>query len=421
VSATGTYQPQFTQSRSGTYSNSFVSFKAVTQSTTTATPTFSPTGGTYSTAQTVTISDTTPGALIYYTTNTTPPTTSSTPYTGAITVSASETINAIAAAANLQQSAVGSASYTIQVQAATPTLSPASGTYSSAQTVTISDATPGALIYYTTDTTPPTTSSTPYTGAITVSSSETLNAIAVASGYAMSAVGSATYSIQPSSITLVCPPTSLPGGASNTGGLLHVGTCDVNPQGNTFLVLVGTLRPSTAGMVSVTDDHNPNSAWVGPVSCANSTDANGGNNYLYYLSSSVAATNGIGITVTPTSNTFTAAILIEVKGLDPSHLIDQCGGNSNQPASSLITSPSLTTQFANDLLVDWGSCQNGSSTMAPGYTNWAFLHMQYGMTGMGGCQAALQIVSATGTYQPQFTQSRSGTYSNSFVSFKGLN
>ena len=405
------------------YATSAVGSATFTIQVPAATPTFSPAAGTYSTTQTVTISDATSGASIYFTTNGTTPTTSSTPYTGAVTVSASETLNAIAVATGYSTSAVGSAAYTIQTQlvpAATPTFTPAGGTYAATQTVTISDSTPGALIYFTTNGTTPTSSSTPYTGPVTVSTSETLNAIAVASGYSTSAVGSAIYTIQSSSITLVCPPTSLPGGGNNTAGVLHVGTCDVNPQGNTFLLLVRIL-PSTASMVSVTDDHNPNSAWVGPVACANSTDANGGNNYLYYLSSSVAATNGIVITVTPASNTSIAALLVEVKGLDPSHLIDQCGNNNNQPASSIITSPSLTTQFPNELLIDWGSCQYGYPSMASGYANWTFLHSQYGMYGMGTCQAALQIVSATGTYQTQFTQSGSGTYSNSFVSFKALN
>ena len=51
-------------------------------------------------------------------------------------------------------------------QAATPTFSPAAGTYSGAQSVTISDATSGATIYYTTNGTTPTTSSTKYTGTI---------------------------------------------------------------------------------------------------------------------------------------------------------------------------------------------------------------------------------------------------------------
>jgi hypothetical protein len=80
-------------------------------------------------------------------------------------------------------------------QAATPTFSPAAGTYSSAQTVTISDTTSGAAIYYTTNGTTPTTSSSVYSSPITVSATETLEAIATATGYSQSAVGSAAYTI----------------------------------------------------------------------------------------------------------------------------------------------------------------------------------------------------------------------------------
>jgi len=77
---------------------------------------------------------------------------------------------------------------------ATPTFSPAPGTYSSAQ-VTLSDTTPGAIIYYTTNGSSPTTSSTRYTSAIAVSSTTTIQAIAVASGYNNSAVATGTYTI----------------------------------------------------------------------------------------------------------------------------------------------------------------------------------------------------------------------------------
>jgi hypothetical protein len=79
--------------------------------------------------------------------------------------------------------------------AATPTFSVAAGSYTSAQTVAISSTTPGATIYYTTNGTAPTTSSMLYGGAITVSGSETVEAIAVESGYTNSTVASAAYVI----------------------------------------------------------------------------------------------------------------------------------------------------------------------------------------------------------------------------------
>jgi len=162
-------------------------------SPTTATPTFSPVGGTYSTPQSATISDTTAGAVIYYTTDGTTPTTSSPQYSGPISVVASTTIKAIAVS-NSVSSYVGTATYTLQ--AATPTFNPLGGSYSSPQSVTISDASPGVTIYYTTNGTTPTTSSTVYTGPITVSQTETVKAIAAAAGWTTSSVASAHYKIR---------------------------------------------------------------------------------------------------------------------------------------------------------------------------------------------------------------------------------
>ena len=84
-------------------------------------------------------------------------------------------------------------------QAATPTFSPAAGSYSSPQTVTISDTTSGVTLFYTNDGTTPTTSSAVYTGPITVNSTETIKAIAAGSGYTNSAVATASYTITLSS------------------------------------------------------------------------------------------------------------------------------------------------------------------------------------------------------------------------------
>ena len=78
---------------------------------------------------------------------------------------------------------------------ATPSFSPASGTYLEAQDVTISTTTEGATIYYTTDGSEPSTSSSVYSSAINVSSNMTIKAMATATGYDNSAVATAEYTI----------------------------------------------------------------------------------------------------------------------------------------------------------------------------------------------------------------------------------
>src|SRR5207244_755301 len=126
-----------------------------------ATPAFSPGGATYTGSVTVSISDATSGATIYYTTDGSTPTTSSAVYTAPIAGTKNTTIRALAAAAGMANSAVGSATYTIRVVA--PTMNPAAGTYVGSVTVALSTTTTGATIRYTTDGTAPTSSSPAYT------------------------------------------------------------------------------------------------------------------------------------------------------------------------------------------------------------------------------------------------------------------
>ncbi len=63
--------------------------------------------------------------------------------------------------------------------------------------VKITDATPGATIYYTTDGTNPSKSSKPYAGLIPVSATTIIKALAFAPGYFTSPQGAAKYTIAP--------------------------------------------------------------------------------------------------------------------------------------------------------------------------------------------------------------------------------
>src|SRR5204863_10168055 len=85
--------------------------------------------------------------------------------------------------------------YTTLFRSADPVLNPASGTYISPVTLTITDSTAGASIYYTTDGSAPTTSSTRYAGSISLTQATTVSAMAAATGMTNSGVVSASYNI----------------------------------------------------------------------------------------------------------------------------------------------------------------------------------------------------------------------------------
>jgi hypothetical protein len=175
------------------------------------TPVISLAAGTYTSAQSVTITDVTPNVSIYYTTNGSAPTASSTPYSGTIAVTQSETLEAIAIGSNNASSQVALAAYVLQYPTATPMISPAGGTYAAAQSVTITDTTPNSTIYYTTNgSTPTVTPSELYGGPISVLQSEQVQAIAVATGYSQSAVASAIFTLNIP--TVPTPVLSLAGG-----------------------------------------------------------------------------------------------------------------------------------------------------------------------------------------------------------------
>ena len=305
-------------------------------------PTFSPTAGTYTAAQTVTLSDATSDATIYYTTNGSAPTASSTPYTGPIPVNSTETINAIAVAMGDSDSAVSSSAYIINSSlpsVATPVFLPVAGAYTSAQSVTITDATSGATIHYTTDGTAPTPSSTTYTSPIAVSSTATLQAIAVAAGDSNSALASAAYTISTSLPTVATPTFAPAAGTYNSAQSV-------------------TIADSTLGatVYYTTDGSTPTSsstAYTGPITVSSTETLQ-----------AIAATSGDSA-VASAAYTITAAPNF-LLGTSVNSLTVNSGGQA-----TLMVTVTPENGFNSPVILactglpSWATCSFGETTVTP--------------------------------------------------------
>ena len=139
--------------------------------------------------------------------------------------------------------------------ATAPTLTPGTGSYTAAQSVTIADATPNAVIHYTLDGTTPGTGSTKYTGPIKVAASTTIKALAAATGYANSAVSSATYTISTGATPTGGSTPVSQAAAANVYGIGANGVAPTNGGFDTHgYALSGTLLGSTVTWSGVTFD-----------------------------------------------------------------------------------------------------------------------------------------------------------------------
>jgi kumamolisin len=312
--------------------NITASFDGITSNTTVLTltgpaamPTFSPSSGTYNTPQVVTMSDATPGVTIYYTTNGSTPTTSSTVYTGPITISTSTTFEAIAAGNGYEASPVASAVYQINLPPApTPTFSPGSGTYNAPQTVTMSDASPGVTIYYTTNGSTPTTSSTVYTGPITISTSTTLEAIAAGNGYGASSEAFGVYQI-----TALTPSFSPGSGTYNAPQTVTMS--DATP-GVTIYYTTNGSTPTTSSTV-----------YTGPITISTNTTLE-----------AIAAGNGYGAS----SEAFG---VYQITALTPSFSLSSGTYNTPQTVTISDATPGVTIYYTTN-----GSTPTTSSTKYTG-------------------------------------------------------
>lgn len=145
----------------------------------------------------------------------------------------------------------------------TPSFNLAAGTYEGSQQVTVSEALSGAAIYYTTDGTAPSTASTEIAPGSTVSiaSSATLNAIAVAGSHAASLVRSASYVIEntptiswttPSAITYPAALTTQLSATASFSGATVSGTMSYTDVATGAAISSGTVLTAGSHVLEAT-------------------------------------------------------------------------------------------------------------------------------------------------------------------------
>lgn len=178
------------------------------QDVTVSNPVASPPAGAVAKGTKISLTSATEEAKIYYTTDKSEPTTESELYKEPILITEAMTIKAIAVKENCKDSAVVTFEYTLadlaMEQAKTPKATPGADTVSTrvakGTEVKLSSVTADAKIYYTTDGTIPTKTSTLYEKAIVIEKDTVIKAIAVKEGFTDSAVATFTYKVLPDNV-----------------------------------------------------------------------------------------------------------------------------------------------------------------------------------------------------------------------------
>jgi hypothetical protein len=287
-----------------------------------------------------------------------------------------------------------------------PTFSPAPGTYSTGQTVTLSDTTAGATIYYTLDGSTPTTLSPVYSTPISVTATTTINAMAAASGLNNSTVSTGAYTIGSATQTV-----GYVQGASATTQTASTTVTVTLPRaqaaGDLNVVVVG-WNDVTRTVSSVTDSaKNAYTLAVGPT-----LNSNGSLSQSIFYAKNIAAASSDTITVTFSGAAAYPDIrVLEYTNADPNSPFDMAAAATGNSASSTVTASSPTTN-ANDLL--FAANIVASTTTAPGS---GFTTRM--ITAPDGDIAEDRSVGATGTYTASATIS-SGQWIMQIVAFKAV-
>ena len=253
-----------------------------------AAPTVSLASGTYTTAQSATMAPaagSAAGTTVRYTvgTGTTvpadPTATTGTLYTGPLTVNSSQVVKARAfSSTGVASTTVVTRNYTVNIAApapAAPTVSLASGTYTTAQSATMAPAAgsaAGTTVRYTvgTGTTvpadPTATTGTLYTGPLTVNSSQVVKARAFSStGVASTTVVTRNYTVNIAAPAPAAPTVSLASGTYTTAQSATMAPAAGSAAGTTVRYTVGTGTTVPADPTATTG-----TLYAGPVAVSTS-------------------------------------------------------------------------------------------------------------------------------------------------------
>jgi len=184
------------------------------------TPVFTPSTGPVTNGTLIVITCATPAAVIHYTVNGSIPSKSSPVYSAPFTINGGVTVNAYAVTNRYVDSPVQSTFFQL-VQTATPLFNPGSGAITNGTHVVMSCATPGAVIWYTTNGATPTAGSPVYTGPVMIDGFTTLNALATAAGHLDSTLQSVFYPLSDYKYPTIVSTVAGSGqaGASNAVGV----------------------------------------------------------------------------------------------------------------------------------------------------------------------------------------------------------
>jgi chitobiase/beta-hexosaminidase-like protein/fibronectin type III domain protein len=286
---------------------------------------------------------------------------------------------------------------------ATPALSPAAGTYSAGQTVTVSAAA-GATIYYTLDGSQPTLSSAIYSSPIVLSHSPTsVHAIAVQSGAITSATANATYSLGSATpIAFVQENYATPQSAVTS---VAVAFSSAQSAGDLNVVVVGWLNTS-ATVRSVTDSLGNGYT---PVFASPTVQSGLFAQTIYYAKKIAGGSNTVTVAFNG-AGTPADVRIAEYSGLDVNAPLDVSAAAPGSGTTS--ATPAVATTFENELLVGANMVQTGTTASGAGFSSRV-------ITVPDADILEDRVVSATGAYAASASLSPTGAWIMQMAAFKG--